>query len=220
MIGVVLTGMLHDGTAGLEFVKRCGGLAVVQDPAEAEFPSMPQTTLRNVAVDHVASLGDLGALLQELAATPPPRAGVPVPDDLKREATIAERIVGSTAEVSPLGTLAPLACPDCGGSLWEMAHGRVLRYRCHTGHAFTAGGLLESGQRQLEETLWVALRMMEERKNLLSGLAVRGEGPFAGQQEERLNELRAHVERLREFMLSTTGAGRPGAGPGTAGPVP
>ena len=216
VIGVVLTGMLHDGTAGLEFVKRCGGLAVVQDPAEAEFPSMPETALRNVAVDYVAPLGDLGALLQELVATPAPHAGEPVPDDLKLEARIAERIMGSTEEVGPLGSLSPLTCPDCGGTLWEMAHGQVLRYRCHTGHTFTAGALLESSQHQLEETLWVALRMMEERKNLLTGLAVRGEGTFAVQQEERLNELKTHVERLREFMLTTTGGGRPGAGTGAA----
>ena len=202
-VGVVLTGMLHDGTAGLECVKRCGGVAIVQDPQEAEYPSMPETALRNVDVDYVVSLALMGALLVELTADTVSdhtvRATIPV--DLKHEASIAERVVGTVEEVDQIGHLVPITCPNCGGNLWEMNEGRVLRYRCHTGHAFTADALLRHSQQTLEESLWVALRMLEERKSLLGGMAARGESHYAAQQEERITEIRKHINRLREFLL-------------------
>jgi two-component system chemotaxis response regulator CheB len=206
VIGVVLTGMLHDGTAGLDFIKRCGGRAVVQTPADAEFPSMPYTAMRNVAVDYVVPLSDMGALLQELTSQELP-SPVPIPDDLISEAAIAERVVGTTEEADRLGERVPMTCPDCGGALWKLEHGNVLRFRCHTGHAFTADALFESSKHALEETLWVALRMMEERKNLLSTMATRGESLWSVQQAERLEEIKAHINRLREFLLNgSTGA--------------
>jgi len=201
VVGVVLTGMLHDGTAGLEFIKRCGGLAVVQNPNDADFPSMPETALRNVTIDHVVPLAQMGALLQELTSTPPP-APVAIPEDLKLEAAIAERVVGTIDEAYRLGHPVAITCPDCGGSLWKLEHGNVLRYRCHTGHAFTAQALLDSSRHALEETLWVALRMMEERKNLLSNMATREPGFWSVQQEERIEEIKRHINRLREFMLT------------------
>ena len=186
-MGVALTGMLHDGTAGLEFIKRCGGVAVVQDPRDAEYPSMPETALRNVAVDHVAvdhvvPLARMGALLDEITRGGAPVGPTDIPEDLKQEAAIAERVVGTTEEVAKIGHLVPLTCPDCGGDRWEVSQGQLLRYRCHTGHAFTAEGLLHNSQQLLEESLWVVLRMMEERKNLLSGMAARGKGPYSVQQ--------------------------------------
>ncbi|MCC3152073.1 chemotaxis protein CheB [Hymenobacter sp. BT770] len=200
--GVVLTGMLHDGTAGLEFIKRCGGRAVVQDPRDAEFASMPETALRNVAVDYAVPLSQMGAVLEEIIQGEAPDPAPCIPEDLKHEAAIAERVVGTTDEVAKLGHLVPLTCPDCGGNLWEMEHGQVLRYRCHTGHAFTGDVLLRESQHSLEETLWVALRMMEERRNLLSTMATREPNPYAGQQTERMEELKKHVNRLREFLLN------------------
>jgi two-component system chemotaxis response regulator CheB len=205
-IGVVLTGMLHDGTAGLDFIKRCGGLAVVQEPADAEFPSMPESALRHVAVDYVVPLAEMGGLLTRLVspALDAESAGMatPIPPDLKLEAAIAERVVGTTEEAMQLGHQVPLTCPDCGGALWEIKHGSVLRYRCHTGHAFTAEALAESNHHALEETLWVALRMMEERKNLLTSMASHGDGHFSVQQAERVEEIKRHINRLREFLLN------------------
>ena len=203
-VGIVLTGMLHDGTAGLEFIKRCGGIAIVQDPCEAEFPSMPQTALRNVDIDYVVSLRMMGPLLDEITHGTVPQLKVVIPEDLKLEAAIAERVVGTVAEVLRIAHPVPLTCPDCGGSLFEVAAGKLLRYRCHTGHAFTADALLNKSQQSLEETLWVALRMMEERKNLLSGMAVRGETTYSVQQEERIVEIKKHIDRLREFLLNGT----------------
>ncbi|WP_188815497.1 chemotaxis protein CheB [Hymenobacter cavernae] len=200
VIGVVLTGMLHDGTAGLDFIRRCGGTTVVQDPREAEFPSMPETALRSLPINYAVPLARMGHLLEELVRqeiTPST-----IPEDLKLEAAIAERVVGSAEDVEKLGHQVALTCPDCGGTLWQIDQGRVLRYRCHTGHSFTADSLLNRSQDTLEETLWVALRMMEERKNLLTSMASRGEGYWSVQQEERVNEIKAHINRLREFLLN------------------
>jgi two-component system chemotaxis response regulator CheB len=201
VIGVVLTGMLHDGTAGLEFIKRCGGLAVVQDPNEAEFPSMPESALSNVAVDYVVPVSQMGELLIRLVQIPLGNNST-IPDDIKLEAAIAERVVGDTEDLQRLGKPSAMTCPDCGGSLFELKHGKLLRYRCHTGHSFTADALLKSTQHSLEETLWVALRMMEERKNLLTSMASRGESIFSVQQEERILEIKGHINRLREFLLN------------------
>ena len=214
-VGIVLTGMLHDGTAGLEFIKRCGGIAVVQDPLEAEFSSMPQSALQNVAIDYVVPLARMGQLLDELMGVPagPP---TPIPEDLKQEAAIAERVVGKTEEVAKLGHLVALTCPDCGGNLWEVNQGKVLRFRCHTGHAFTADVLLLNSQQTLEETLWVALRMMEERKNLLSSMATRGTGFYSVQQAERLEEITKHINRLREFLLNGSSSAAPANDEGSA----
>ncbi|MDB5236060.1 MAG: hypothetical protein JWR44_3053 [Hymenobacter sp.] len=203
VVGVVLTGMLHDGTAGLEFIKRCGGLAVVQDPHEAEYPSMPETALRNVDVDYVVPLAAMGSLLDEITRGTVPERKDEIPEDLKLEAAIAERVVGTTEDVLKIARPVPLTCPDCGGSLFQVDQGKVLRYRCHTGHAFTADSLLVNASQSLEETLWVAVRMMEERKNLLSSMALRGEGgPYSAQQEERIEEIKKHINRLREFLLN------------------
>jgi two-component system chemotaxis response regulator CheB len=204
VVGVVLTGMLHDGTAGLEFVKRCGGTAVVQDPIDAEFPSMPESALRAVAIDYVAPIAQMGALLTKLvnATRNVSRNDSNIPPDLKLEAAIAERVVGTIEEANQLGQQVPLTCPDCGGNLWQVKHGNVQRFRCHTGHAFTADALAESSQHALEETLWVALRMMEERKNLLASMADHSGNQWGAQQQERLADLQRHVNRIREFMLN------------------
>lgn len=201
VIGVILTGMLHDGTAGLEQIKRAGGQAVVQDPQEAEFSSMPESALSNVAIDYVVPLAEMGHLLTRLVHIPTSAPTV-IPQDIKMEAAIAERIVGDTEAIARLGTPVPLTCPDCGGSLWKVDQGNVLRFRCHTGHAFAAEALLESSQQGLEETLWVAMRMMEERKNLLMSMAGRSQGELSLRQEERIKEIKLHINRLREFLLS------------------
>ena len=214
VVGVVLTGLLHDGTAGLDFIKRCGGVAVVQDPAEAEFASMPASALRHVEIDHVVALDAMGPLLVSLVSPTPPSISdiMAIPPDLQLEAAIAERVVGTTEQIAQLGHQVPLTCPDCGGSLWELNTGNVLRYRCHTGHAYTADALAESSRQAIEETLWVALRMMEERKNLLSSLASHGDGPQNKPQLERIEEMKRHINRLREFLL-TSEAGLPEAAP-------
>ena len=204
VIGVVLTGMLHDGTVGMDAIKRSGGIAVVQEPEDAEFPNMPLSVISNVPVDHRVSIAELGSLLVSLV-NKPVRSDHKIPEDIKLEAKIAERVMGTTAEVEKLGKKVDFTCPDCGGNLWEMKHGSVLRYRCHLGHAFSADSLLKDMNEAMEETLWIALRMMEERKNLLSTMLEREEkvapNSWIASQRERVEEIKVHINRIREVLM-------------------
>ena len=181
---------------------------MVQDPAYVEFASMPESALRSVAIGYVVPVSQMGPLLARLAgASPTLPTGMSIPADLKLEAAIAERVVGTAEQVDQLGHLVPLICPDCGGNLWQVDHGQVLRFRCHTGHACTAAALAESNQHELEETMWVALRMMEERKNLLLRMASHDGQPESSRQLERLTDLKGHkghINRMREFLLNSS----------------
>jgi two-component system, chemotaxis family, protein-glutamate methylesterase/glutaminase len=139
-IGVVLTGDLDDGTAGLAAIKQCGGIAVVQDPATAVEPSMPASALQHVAVDHCLPLARIPDTLVQLVGRTPAARGAPAPEPLRREHAIFEG-VSVMANLAAMGTSSTLTCPDCGGSLWEVDGSRPLRYGCHSGHAFSARSL-------------------------------------------------------------------------------
>lgn len=200
VIGVVLTGQLDDGSSGLQAVVRCGGLAVVQDPADAAYPDMPSNALRYVKADHCVPVTGMGRLLAQLVDRPAPKNKKP-PADIALEAKIAERVLSDVAAVNALGSQVPFNCPDCGGVLWEVgAH--PLRYRCHTGHAFTAGELANAQSEKIQETLWISLRMFEERKNLLQTMTTPGTGKFSSSAAERGREADQHIARLRAILLS------------------
>jgi two-component system chemotaxis response regulator CheB len=142
VIGVLLSGKLYDGAAGLRAIQRCGGVTVVQDPADALYAEMPHSALNQGIPDHCVRAADLAQLLTGLAAEP---AGPwpAVPNDTRTEARMAAREIGGPDIEAPPGRPASLSCPDCGGSLWEMGNGGGLRYRCHVGHACDARLLLD-----------------------------------------------------------------------------
>jgi two-component system chemotaxis response regulator CheB len=202
VIGIVLTGMLDDGTAGLIAIKKCGGVTVVQDPQEAAYPEMPQSALNNLDVDHCLPAAEMGRLLGKLVREPLGKTKA-IPKDVRTEAAIAERVLSDVAQVNGLGSQVPYNCPNCGGVLWEMHHAGTERYRCHTGHSFTASTLLASQSEKIEETLWVSLRMFEERKNLLNSMARGEQGPNAkSSYRERAKEADIHIERIRSMLLA------------------
>lgn len=208
VIGVVLTGLLDDGTAGLMAIKKCGGITVVQDPKDAAFPDMPQSVLNNTEVDYCVPLVEMGPLLEKLACAPP---GTPkqVPADVRTEAVIAERVLSDVGQVNGLGDQVPYNCPNCGGVLWQMKNSEMKRFRCHTGHSFTATALLTSQSEKIEETLWISLRMFEERKNLLTNMAAADRGARAKTLRERAGEAEVHIQRIREMLLSPTSEAKP-----------
>ena len=193
VIGMVLTGMLDDGTAGLIAIKKCGGIAVVQDPKDAAYPEMPQSALNNSKVDHCVPVAEMGRLLEKLTHEPPGK-NKSIPKDIQTEAEIAERVLSNVAQVNGLGSQVPYNCPNCGGILWEMNNPDIARYRCHTGHSFIAAALLTSQSEKIEETLWTSLRMFEERKNLLNNMAQR-ESHQRGKESyaQRAKETEVHV---------------------------
>jgi two-component system, chemotaxis family, protein-glutamate methylesterase/glutaminase len=169
VIGVVLTGDLDDGTAGLAAIKACGGTAIVQDPDTAFQPSMPANALANVDVDACVPLGhDLPELLAKLAFAP--KSTHPVADAVLHEVAVL-RGKDVFENVHAVAKPSTLTCPDCGGSLWEMNETRLLRYRCHPGHAFTARSLENLQSQVTEHALWSSVRSLQEREVLLRRLA-------------------------------------------------
>jgi two-component system, chemotaxis family, protein-glutamate methylesterase/glutaminase len=152
VIGLLLSGMLYDGASGLRAIKRCGGIAVVQDPADALCPDMPRHALQLGEVDYSPSAADLAKLLVALVAEP---AGPSpeVPEDVRLELRIAAQDgLGGQADEQVERPVA-LACPDCGGALREITEGELLRYRCHVGHAYDAGLLLGAQTERVERAL-------------------------------------------------------------------
>lgn len=163
VIGVILTGSLDDGTAGLWTVKQTGGTAIVQDPDEALYPGMPQNALNHVNVDHVVPLAGIAPLLVELTRVP---AEVPdelaVPDQINVEVKIATEQNPIDAALERVGQPSRFACPECRGVLLQLKEGPYTRFRCHTGHAYSVNSLLAAISEQIDESGWVAIRALEE----------------------------------------------------------
>jgi two-component system chemotaxis response regulator CheB len=202
VIGVVLTGMLDDGTAGLIAIKKCGGVTVVQDPKDAAYSGMPQSALDNLDVDHCVPIAAMGQLLATLVSEPHGKNRA-VPADVRTEAVIAERVLSDIAQVNGLGKQVPYNCPNCGGVLWEMNVPRKKRYRCHTGHSFTRAALLTSQSEKIEEMLWISLRMFEERKNLLNSMTKRaGREKGKTSVHQRAKETQGFIDRIRAMLLA------------------
>jgi two-component system chemotaxis response regulator CheB len=210
-MGVVLTGALDDGTAGLRAIKRCGGVTVVQDPAEATYPSMPLSAMRNVRVDHCLPLAQIPALLARLSTEPIPGGPREVaPPDMKLEVGMAA-MDSSEEKLDRIGKRSTFTCPECHGTLWEMNEEGALRYRCHVGHAYTAETLVAAQSSGLEDALWAAIRAFEENAKLAARMVERArtakdedvERRFTKRAEtarQRADELRALVERIDATM--------------------
>ena len=186
MIGAVCSGMLDDGTAGLQAIKRCGGLALVQDPEDAPYPDMPQSALEAVDVDVIAPAPALAEVIGRLSREPA-AGSPPVPQDLAAEAAFAASLCyGNTVG----GAATTFICPDCGGPLFEHHDERLRRYRCLTGHAFSARALLDGQDCAVEEALWSAVRILEEHAKLMTKLIADmdrlGRGAMAPTYRERL----------------------------------
>jgi two-component system, chemotaxis family, protein-glutamate methylesterase/glutaminase len=177
-VGVVLSGALDDGTAGLYAIKQAGGATLVQDPAEALYPGMPSSAIAYAQPDYVLPVGELVEQLVELTSTP--NGG-----RLEEEA-MTEPAPNPSSEDAQPGELAPFSCPDCGGTLWENQQGEIVHYRCRIGHAYTAQSLIAKHSEAVERAMWSAYRALEERSAMLRRTA------------RRMNE-RGHAEPAARF---------------------
>jgi two-component system chemotaxis response regulator CheB len=202
-VGVVLTGNLDDGTVGLAVVKKHGGLAVVQDPEEADYPSMPLSAIQNVAVDHIVPLDGIAALLQKLVLEPeeeetltPAPEGEDVKDKLEHGVDPEEH-----------GIPSDLTCPECGGSLRESRIDDVAHFRCRTGHAYSPETLLAKQGDVVDAAIWAAVRALLENAALARRMERRlkqgGRGGHMMEEryERRAREAERHAEVLRRLLM-------------------
>jgi two-component system chemotaxis response regulator CheB len=212
VIGVLLSGGLDDGTAGLVAVKRLGGVAVVQDPEDALYPSMPRSALQRVPVDHVLPAEEIAPLLTRLARNGGGATGgsstMPA-EDLK----VRDPAEAGTADIEtgPLpGPPTALTCPDCGGALWELIRGDLARYRCHVGHAYSIDSLVDAQADTVEKALWTALRALEEKAELSRRLAERvgkrGLERLALRYQSALEEAERGSDGIRSLLLAGAAA--------------
>jgi two-component system chemotaxis response regulator CheB len=205
VIGIVLSGALNDGTAGLNAVKRCGGLTVVQDPADALVSAMPRSALAHVEIDLIAPAAEIGRQLDRLVRQ---RAGdtPDIPLDIRLEAAVAAQELGPMHPSEMPGKLAPFTCPECHGSLWEMDDPGLLRYRCHAGHAFTAETILAARRAEVDSLMEKLLRSHQERAALARRMAKeerrRNRGPLADLLEGRAKEYDNAAELVRRLARS------------------
>jgi two-component system chemotaxis response regulator CheB len=212
VIGVILTGALDDGTSGLMVVDAHGGVAIVQDPRTAVFPSMPESALEQVPTAQVLPLQEIGERLVQLVHEDLPDVsgtgrGVPQPDvATMQEIKIAELDMSAMKEENHAGQPSAFACPDCGGVLWESDENGFLRFRCRVGHAFTARHLGAEQRHAIETALWAALRALEESASLYSRMAERASHSFHVQTADRFNDrvsdTKANARVLRDFLLN------------------
>lgn len=179
VIGVILSGALDDGTAGLWTIKNRGGLAIVQNPLDAEVPSMPENAMREVKVDYSVPVSEMADLLVRLSSEPiAPASEINMEENEKNaedekieiEIRIAAQDSAFESGIMKLGELTPYTCPDCHGVLSTLKDGNRVRFRCHTGHAFSADSLLAAVTENIEDSLYDAIRGIEESMILLNHL--------------------------------------------------
>jgi two-component system chemotaxis response regulator CheB len=204
VVGVVLTGCLDDGSAGLQAIRDCGGVTVVQDPADAEHPSMPRSALQLLGtVDHVAPLARLGALLTRLAAEPAPSARPP-PGRWVQEQRATGRGPGAFEALQAIGRPTALVCPECQGGLFQIQGDGPPRYRCHTGHAFSLRSMGEAQARATEDALYAAMRALQDKAVVLRQLAeldrLAGDAKRAAQEQAGADEAEAQANALLRLV--------------------
>jgi two-component system, chemotaxis family, protein-glutamate methylesterase/glutaminase len=201
VVGIVLSGALDDGTAGLVAVKQRGGVTVVQDPDEALCADMPRNALENVKIDHCLPTAQIAALIGKLAHEQV-ELHSPIPPLLEQETDIA--LDRHREGEKPPGQPSEFACPACGGVLNEVHDGHLLRFRCRVGHSYGLASLGAEQQDQLEAALWAALRALEDQAAVNDRLARRardrGHGRSAIHFDRTSAAAREHAKKVRDVL--------------------
>ena len=209
VVGVVLTGYLDDGTVGLQAIKKRGGVAIVQDPKEAEYPSMAKSALRYVKVDYCLPLAEIPDQLVDLSKAPAAEEeAYPVTEEIEIESKIAEQQLNTLEfleNVEKIGTRTTYSCPECNGSIWQIGVEEPLRFRCHIGHSFTADIFFAEQTQNIENALWSAVRAMEEKVTFSRQMSERMKNynlqSAAVKYEDLASSLDAEVSLIRGIIL-------------------
>jgi two-component system chemotaxis response regulator CheB len=209
VIGVVLSGTLYDGSQGLLAIKTRGGVAVVQDPRDAAFDSMPQSALRAVQADVVVPVAGMARVLTDLVQEAVPVEGdVAMIDDEERIEAVVAADFAEQARDDRVDETTIYTCPDCGGVLWQVGDGKRLHFRCHVGHTYAPELLLSQKSEELEAALWSSLRLLKEKATLTRQLATRARAnggghhanPMAKRIEEQAGREERHAQAIQELL--------------------
>ncbi|MEO5890572.1 MAG: chemotaxis protein CheB [Ferruginibacter sp.] len=195
VIGIILSGLLDDGTSGLSTIKENNGVAIVQDPEDAEFKNMPLSALRNVAVDHCVPAKEIAALINNPANKQPKEIGMKNGERLQWENKIARGMNTSFDDIKKYATSTRYICPQCEGPLFHINDDKVTRYRCFTGHAFTSATLLQDISEKVEHLLWTTFRTMDEKREMIQN--------FTEQNDELVKEkekLEIQLEVIKKLL--------------------
>jgi two-component system, chemotaxis family, protein-glutamate methylesterase/glutaminase len=217
VIGVVLTGSLNDGSAGLLAIRAAGGVAIVQDPADAAVAAMPDSAARIAGADHRVAVDRLAPLLVKLiqqANTAP--GGPAMTDAFEKMPDIVNSDMSEQVRNERRGRVAVFTCPECGGALWQLDQENLVQFRCHVGHIFQAETLLEDQANALEAALWTAVRIFKERHLLACQLAEqekrRGDEAVAARFQEQADQAARYGELIQYYVLSNPPPPQAGGG--------
>lgn len=219
VVGVVLSGGLDDGTEGLIRIREGGGIAIVQDPAEASIPDMPLSALSHADCNFVLSVAGIAAKLIELAHEPVPltrrsktRNGTAKGVSMRNGGRPRDRAAfgKSSLRMHDLpGAPSALTCPECNGALWEIKRRKLVRYQCHVGHGYTESGLIDAQQRSVEAAMWGALRALEECADLRRRMARRASRGtlrvVADEYQRQAEDYERQAEVIRDALSSAQG---------------
>ncbi len=203
VIGVVLTGALDDGTAGLLAIKRQGGIAVVQDPDDALYSGMPRSAVEHVKVDYVLLLAAIAPKLVNLVAMEVDTTmKQPIPEDMQNELSLAKMDLSRQKNDIRIGVPSQYSCPECGGVLWEIQDESLLRFRCRVGHAFSVDSMMAEQSDAIEEAMWAALKTLEEQASISRNMAkeARRAGHFL--MAQRFEERQKQAEKRVDLLVS------------------
>lgn len=205
VIGVILSGTLYDGSAGLMAIKAYGGYAIVQDPGEAAMSSMPEHALASAAVDDVLRADQIAPRLVALVTVPlSPKEDAMRDEGVRTQETIRDDFTAQSRDQRP-DQITMFTCPDCGGVLWQEGVGTSLHFRCHVGHAYAPELLLALKSEGMEGALWACVRLLKEKATLGHQLAARQSvanrnGEQATRLEERARTDEQYVEILTRLL--------------------
>ena len=208
VIGIIMSGMLSDGTAGLWAIKSCGGTTIVQDPSDAIYPDMPRSAIQSVPIDHCVPSTAMGGLVARLVSgrahgestwERPPRMRI------ETQFATMQTPAGDLSAMDRIGKLSALTCPACKGSLWEIDDVHVLRFRCHTGHAFSAESLDGAQRERIEDAVYTAIAALEEDVQFSGVLEKRfgdrDQTHLAAQYRMKAEKARQSAEALRALLV-------------------
>lgn len=206
VVGVVLSGTLGDGSMGLMAINAHKGIAIVQDPQEATFGSMPRAAIKYAEVDYVLPVAHISPLLASLTHGSVSEKGTQtMSSETDATPAVIQRDISNQEQDLRPNTQAMYSCPDCGGILWQINNGMFIQFHCHVGHTWSPELLLVQKSEELETALWSSVRLLKEKAILSYQMATRvrqtGDDERADQIEEQAQFDEHHIQIIREMLL-------------------